>query len=53
MPPLHQLADFYRAQLKEQILPFWLKHSADRECGGYFTCLDRDGSVYDPDQVCI
>ena len=23
------------------------KHSVDDECGGYFTCLDEDGSVYD------
>lgn len=27
---------------------FWLQHSLDEEFGGYFTCLDRDGSVYDP-----
>ena len=29
------------------MIPFWLEHSLDREFGGYFSCLDRDGSVYD------
>src|SRR5215813_6960588 len=24
-----------------------MKHSLDRESGGYFTCLTRDGRVYD------
>lgn len=47
------LADFYHHQLEDDILPFWLKHAPDRECGGYFTCLDRDGSVYDPDKLCM
>jgi len=37
----------YRRELDESVIPFWLKHSLDRECGGYFTCLERDGSVYD------
>ena len=29
----------------EDTLPFWLKHSIDREHGGFLFCLDRDGSV--------
>ena len=37
----------YRADLLESVIPFWLRHSLDREHGGYFTGLDRDGSVYD------
>lgn len=37
----------YRKDLVDRVVPFWLKHSLDRECGGYFTCLDRDGTVYD------
>lgn len=47
------LSSFYRTQLKEQILPFWLKHAPDTECGGYFSCLDREGRVYDPHKVDI
>ncbi|HWL52795.1 MAG TPA: AGE family epimerase/isomerase [Chthoniobacteraceae bacterium] len=48
-----QLAPFYADQLREQILPFWLQHAGDEECGGYFSCLDRDGSVYEPHKVDI
>ncbi len=37
----------FRTALYGEVLPFWMKHSLDREFGGYFTCLDRDGSLYD------
>ncbi len=37
----------YHWDLTESVIPFWLSHSLDREHGGYFTCLDRDGTVYD------
>ena len=40
----------YRAELLENILPFWLQYSRDSQNGGYFTCLNRDGSVYDTDK---
>ena len=53
VPSLSQLSDYYASQLREQIVPFWLKHAPDREFGGYFTCLDRDGQVYDPDKICM
>ena len=39
-----------REALLDDVLPFWEKHSLDRECGGYFTCLERDGSVFDTDK---
>lgn len=29
------------------MIPFWERHSLDRERGGQWTCLARDGSVYD------
>ncbi|MBK9941432.1 MAG: AGE family epimerase/isomerase [Kouleothrix sp.] len=44
---LQAYAARYRRDLTESVIPFWLKHSLDREHGGYFTCLDRDGSIYD------
>ena len=50
---LSELRDFYRRQLLDDILPFWLKYARDRECGGYHTCLKRDGSVYDYDKICM
>lgn len=37
----------YRAELLDRVIPFWLAHSLDREHGGYFTCLTREGAVYD------
>ncbi len=43
-------AEFYRDKLLEDVLPFWIRHSPDREHGGYFTCLDRAGDVYDTDK---
>ena len=40
----------YQATLLEDVVPFWSNHSADTKCGGYFTCLDRQGNVYDRDK---
>ena len=38
------------AMLMDDVLPFWEKHSPDNHCGGYWTCLRRDGSVYDTEK---
>ncbi|MCX7970050.1 MAG: AGE family epimerase/isomerase [Negativicutes bacterium] len=32
------------------VIDFWQIHSPDWEYGGYFTCLDRQGRVYDRDK---
>lgn len=40
----------YRDALLTDVIPFWERHSIDREYGGYFTCLARDGSVFDTDK---
>ena len=45
-----QLAEQYRSELLDRVVPFWLNKSQDKDFGGYFTCLDRDGSVYDTDK---
>ena len=45
-----KLSDRYRNELLDNVLPFWLETSQDREYGGYFSCLNRDGSVYDTDK---
>ena len=37
----------YENELTQSVIPFWEKNCVDREFGGYFTSLDRDGSVYD------
>ena len=44
------LAEQYKSELLDKVVPFWLDKSQDHEFGGYFTCLDRDGSVYDTDK---
>lgn len=43
-------ANMYKTELLDNVLPFWLNHSIDKQWGGYFTCLNRDGSVYDTDK---
>lgn len=45
-----QISSRYKRELLENCLPFWLEHSQDKEYGGYFSCLNRDGSVYDTDK---
>ena len=42
--------NFYSQYLKNDILPFWMQHSLDEEDGGYYTCLDREGKVFDSDK---
>ncbi len=44
------LAQQYKTALLEDVIPFWMTHSPDRHCGGYFTCLERDGRVFDTDK---
>ena len=45
-----KLAEQYKSELLDKVLPFWLNNSQDKEFGGYFTCLERDGSVFDTDK---
>lgn len=40
-------SSLYREDLMNDIMPFWLEHGLDRENGGVYTCLDRDGKLYD------
>ncbi|MBQ4481005.1 MAG: AGE family epimerase/isomerase [Victivallales bacterium] len=37
----------YDDTLTKDVIPFWENHAIDKQYGGYFTSLDRDGSVYD------
>ncbi|MCK5795279.1 MAG: AGE family epimerase/isomerase, partial [Anaerolineales bacterium] len=45
-----ELARIYSETLLKDVIPFWEKFSLDMENGGYFTCLDREGKVYDQDK---
>jgi len=40
----------FENELLGSIVPFWEKYSLDRESGGYVSCLDRDGTVFDTDK---
>lgn len=44
------LTEFYKKELLDNIIPFWQRNSVDKEFGGYFSCLDREGNVYDTDK---
>lgn len=50
MKQFKRLAELYKSTLLDNVLPFWSEHSLDRQYGGYFTCLDRAGNVYDTDK---
>lgn len=47
---LKEYASVYKNELLDSILPFWEKNSVDKINGGFFTCLDRTGEVYDTDK---
>lgn len=44
---LHQL---YRSTLVDNVLPFWMQHGVDQKHGGFYTALDRDGTLLDTDK---
>ncbi len=39
----------YKNELFDNVVPFWLKNSFD-PAGGYFSCLTREGKVFDTDK---
>ena len=40
----------YKTELLDNVLPFWMKFSKDEKDGGYFTCLTKEGEVFDTDK---
>jgi len=47
---LAKYSGLFKDELLNYIIPFWMQKSPDKENGGYFTCLDREGKVYDTDK---
>lgn len=47
---MNKYSEIYKKELIENIIPFWMNHSKDEEFGGYYTCLDRYGKVFDTDK---
>lgn len=42
--------ELYKSTLLDNVIPFWESKSLDLENGGYFTCLTREGEVFDTDK---
>ena len=47
---LKELEQQYRSELLDNVMPFWVENSQDTDFGGYFSCLDRKGDVFDTDK---
>jgi N-acylglucosamine 2-epimerase len=47
---MQQFAEKYKKELVENVMPFWEKYSLDKEFGGFITCLDRQGNIFDTDK---
>ncbi len=45
-----ELLQTYQQGLLLDTLPFWTKHSIDKEHGGFITSVDRDGNIVDTDK---
>lgn len=40
-------AENYKEDLTHNIMPFWLKNGLDKEHGGIYTCVARNGQLID------
>ncbi|MGC9317748.1 MAG: AGE family epimerase/isomerase [Armatimonadota bacterium] len=47
---LHRLHEFYRDQLLDDIVPWWMEHAIDWENGGICTFIEDDGTVASTDK---
>lgn len=47
---ISQYLSTYRDGLLNDVIPFWQRHAPDRQCGGFLTFLDADGSVVGTDK---
>ncbi len=45
-----QLCGHYRRALLDDVVPWWERNALDREYGGFYSCLERDGHVYAGDK---
>lgn len=50
---LQKLADQYREELTQQVLPFWEKHAFDPVYGGVYEALDEQGGVISTDKSVV
>ena len=50
MIELQKLKEFYENELKNDVIPFWLKNGVDYEYGGFITSLDQKGEIFNYDK---
>lgn len=50
MLDFQKLSATYQQALLRQIVPFWLKHGRDEQCGGYFDLLSATGKIIEGDK---
>lgn len=43
-------SELYKNALLNDVIPFWENNSLDLENGGYYSCLDQKGEVFDTDK---
>ena len=44
------IAQLYEHILLDDVLPFWFPSCVDEASGGFFSCLDQGGKVYETDK---
>jgi len=49
-PRAAELRQQYHASLFDDVVPWWMEHSLDREHGGYYSLLERDGRPWATDK---
>lgn len=47
---IEELSRHYRSAFLDDVTPWWMKHSLDREYGGYYSLLERDGRTWGTDK---
>ena len=45
-----ELREHYRSAMFDDVMPWWMAHSLDRENGGYFSHIERDGALFSTDK---
>lgn len=44
---LNYWAELYKTDMLTNIMPFWLRYGVDKEHGGIYTCVARNGELMD------
>ncbi len=47
---IEKYISIYKDGLLQNIIPFWLRHSIDKDHGGFMFAMDQDGTIVDTDK---